>query len=335
MKRFILFTVLLVTVCATALAERLPYEASRTERKQFGCYDDVALYVTNKYGDIDIVTADVKQVEVTIDIKVKAKREGDAKELLDDIHIAFNATKSEVRLATEFPKSWKNSSVEVNYTIVAPKGYAPTLKNMYGNITLSAVTADASVDIRYGNLVASSMMGRTEVISKYGNTTIDGFAELHVDGGYGNIELEEGRNLTLEVGYGNLTVDGIERIDIGDFAYGNVNVKGLKKSFDCDEIAYSGLKISCEEGIERIQIPDGRYLSSAAIYLAKNQKFKGSISVSYGELKFDKLFDCAYRNVETDGGRFSADVSNVDDAMQGAYIDIALRYTSLKIEARE
>ncbi|MDO9037972.1 MAG: hypothetical protein Q7U59_06460, partial [Lutibacter sp.] len=140
-KLLLLF--LLIPLAIFASEKKGKYTKNKTISKEFKVNKDATLNVSNKYGNIDIVTWKENYIEVIVKITTNGDDEDKVKKRLEEITVEFNANSSNVSAKTMIDKAattWNfwgnrnNVNKEINSQIKMPITNNVNLSNDYGGI---------------------------------------------------------------------------------------------------------------------------------------------------------------------------------------------------------
>lgn len=316
------------------------HEKSKSINKSYSVSQNATLYVSNKYGNINITTWDKNTVEINIKITVKGNDLSHVNDKLNGIKVDFEASKNLVEARTRITKEksnwswWGNSdktSFQINYTIKMPKTNNVDLLNKYGEIELDELEGKSNIICNYGNINIESLLNNSNYIKlQYcGGSSVNYMKNGTVNADYSKISIEKAENLkssldytTLKIGtinnlsfssdYGSVSVKNADHIS-GNSDYASMRFDNIYKSLDVNT-DYAGIRINnVVKGFENITI-NANY-SGIKIGTKENNNFKFSMSLKYAGLRYpeDKtimhksikkttsgLYEGVFGNEETD-----------------------------------
>lgn len=236
---------------------------------------DFTLGIDSKYGSIDIVNWDKNELEVVVEMIVKASSEDKANKILDRIDIKINKGNSGVDFVTDI--DLKNmsgkTSVEVNYKVNAPASINVNLVQKYGSIFLEKITGDAKIVVKYSSLKAQSLVNASKKANE-------------VSFGYSEGVIKNSGKLTGKLAYSEVVFGNIEGYE-GKIAYSELTVKNLTGQLYA-EAAYSELSIeNVAEGFKAVDISSAYgdvdvMMNTAASYTYDLETKYGSIDAPKG-----------------------------------------------------
>jgi len=156
-----LFGLLLVTgITASALAQ----EAECTVRKSFPSEKGIYLSISNKFGDINIITTENEPISVCATITIKQ----DDKELLQKnislIKINIDKTQDTINVQTVFDEKFFSafyrkgrSGFSVDYTIYVPSSTNLFINNSFGDIAVDDISGIVNAKLSQGDFSASKL----------------------------------------------------------------------------------------------------------------------------------------------------------------------------------
>ncbi len=202
---YILTLILLIIGSGESLANKELQEYRKTISEDFQVNEGTDLYIENKYGNIDIETADQNTIHIDVEIIVEARNQERADDIMSKIDISFDNSGNRVQAKTnyDFGNSWKwgkkSESYKVHYKITMPKNIDLNLTNKYGDISVTDVNGDVYLYLKYGSGHMQDVGGDMEANLGYVNSF-----------DMGNI----GGDLELDMAYSHFSVEDINDVDI-------------------------------------------------------------------------------------------------------------------------
>lgn len=310
-KTIILSCILLLSAISAFCRSELP-ESERKINKTFQVSNNAQLQVSNKYGNITIVTWNKNEINFDVQIIGRANRPEDAKQMADRVDIRFTQTGNMILAETIFNEirniRSNNQGSEVHYTISLPSSVTMDLNNKYGNIQLENTPQPFTCDVKYGNLWANQLTGRkNQIVCKYGNVKIGTLSQGEITLGYGNLGLEKTNTLNLETSYSKVKIETVSTLnatskydnyDLGTVdemkltsgSYGNFYIMKLSKAFNASSIRYGKIRISeIATDFESIDINAG--YTNINLGVSKQSSFTADLTTKYGEIDINRQFD--------------------------------------------
>lgn len=218
------------------------YTKNKVLKKEYSVTKDANLQVTNKYGNIDIVTWNENTISIVVSITTSGDNEDKVKEKLDAITVEFSGNSTEVKAKTFIEKtsnSWsfwgKNNSVnmEINYLIKMPASNHVALNNNYGNISIDNLNGTSKINCAYGKLNIGELRNTNNSISiDYSNNSrIQYMKDGNINADYSTLHIEKTGRVKLNADYSHMSfgmlVDLDFNCDYGDLKIENAgNVHG-------------------------------------------------------------------------------------------------------------
>lgn len=305
----IFLILLLIPLAISATEDKGKYTKNKIINKVYTVNKDASLSVSNKYGNIFIVTGNTDQIEIQVSITTNSDNEDKAAEKLKQINVEFDASSSYVKAKTIIEKSsnsWNwgrnnNVNMEINYTIKMPITNHVNLSNDYGGISLDRLEGSAKINCDYGKIIIGELLNTSNNINidytnkskieymKDGDINAD-YSTLHIEksgrvqlnADYSNISFGIVGDLDFNCDYGDLKIENCTNI-VGNSDYMHTSIGKLfgTANFDMD---YGSLKINAlSEGFKNL-IVDSSY-SPIKLGLNSTNSFDFEANLGYGNVK--------------------------------------------------
>lgn len=335
------------------------HKETKTIEKEFSVNQDNLLYISNRFGNVDITTWNENKISFVITITVEGNDVDTVADKLDEIDVEFEQTSNQVSAKTHIEKnkskswvSWifsSNQSInyKINYTVKMPINNNLTIYNDYGSIYLNEINGKTNINCDYGKIVIGSLNNSdNEINTDYSrNSTIEYIKSGVINADYSSISVDASKNITLDADYSNSNFENIETLeyncDYGKLSVENANYiagNGDYLSMDIGNI-YKELKIDSDYGSLRIdKLMKGFKIAKintdytgVRVGLDKNASCNVVIDVSYGGVKFDEGFTFRKQNIKSTSkhyeGYFNQPSSN-------AILEIEMDYGSLRLQSK-
>ena len=138
--------------------------------------DITALDVSTNVGKIQLEAADVAEVRIAAEIKVKARTEERAQELAEQVRIVAEPTGQTLTIKAVKPAGLRDSDLSVDFTITAPGDLALTCTTDVGDIRTKGFTkrVKASADVGAIEFAGpQEISARVTATTSVGNITTD------------------------------------------------------------------------------------------------------------------------------------------------------------------
>jgi len=310
----IAFLFLVVPLVSFGTGKAKPkHEKSKTVKKEYTVSSDATVDLSNKYGNVNIITWDKNKVEISVEITVKGNDLSTVERKLRTIHIEFNANSNLVSAKTKFEKSssnwsfWgksKNTSYKINYTVKMPRSNHVKVNNDYGNIMLNELDGTADINCDYGKIVLGDLnssdnkinldyskgssinfMKSGYVNADYSKLTIDKTDKVKFNSDYSTIHLVSANSVTYNSDYGTIKVDDVENIS-GNSDYVSIRLGTVRSTLNI-KADYGSIKINeLAKGFERAEI-SGQY-AGISIGVKANSSFKFTADLQYARLRYNE-----------------------------------------------
>ncbi len=156
------------------------------------------LVIENVKGKISVTKGDsTTGLQITAEIFTKVKKRELNKPLTDVIELSIDTTGNIIYINSESKSSninfsfGKSSSPRVNYTIKIPEYMKLEIENVSGNVEVSDLYGNVSINVINGDLTCTRLYGnnRLEVVNGSIDVTLDSTKGMEIDAVNGNIEL--------------------------------------------------------------------------------------------------------------------------------------------------
>ena len=209
------------------------------------------LRVENQFGSIHVEGWEKNKATLLLDIRVKTRREKDAKKIMERINLDIKKRGSLVSVRVkdfEHDIDNFNGSIEFNYYIKCNKSVALELRNQFGNITANGFNsivkltntngsieaknhANLSIHNQFGNIEVSNAKGQTGISNANGSINVfECMGELVVHNAFGNTSVRDcNGSVQIASKNGSLEVENItgERL-ICENQFGESEITSVK-----------------------------------------------------------------------------------------------------------
>lgn len=342
-----LLILFLIPFAITATEKKGKFTKNKVIKKEYTVNKDATLNVSNKYGNIDIVTNTSNEIEISISITTNGNDEAKVQQRLNEITVAFESSSSVVSAKTIIEKSskswnvWGNKSnvnMEINYIIKMPITNNVRLSNDYGGIGLDKLDGSAHINCDYGKITIGELNNPSNSINiDYTNkSTIEFMKNGTVNADYSSLHIEKTGNVNLNADYSHISFGMVGDLkyncDYGDLKIDNVtNIAG-----NCDymhttigklfgdgvfEIDYGSLKInSLGESFKNLIIESS--YTPIKLGLNSTNSFNFEANLGYGSLK------------NTDGFTFNKEITKNTSKYYQGYFNNASSTSQIVINSK-
>lgn len=189
------------------------YEKSRTVNESFPVNPETEIEISNKYGNIHLISWEKDSVRFEIKLSVTANKESKADKTFDYIDFDFKTSKYYIVAQTVFAGKgsfWSDVSdlastvftsgtkTQIEYTVYLPAGNHIRIENKFGNVYTTDHTGVFDLNLSNGDFKAHSLMGESKLILDFGNANIDQINNAKLFINYSEINLDEADKLDIE-----------------------------------------------------------------------------------------------------------------------------------------
>ena len=210
--RLVFSMVLLFCVFAGTLVFGQTVEKSKKLSRSFLLGENTEIEISNKYGNIHLITWEKDSVRFEIELNVKGPKQSKVDKTFDFIDFEFQSTKYYIIGKTVFEGNsfWNdvsdltgtifssNTKTKIDYTVYLPADAPLKVVNKYGNIYTTDHSGEITIELSNGDLKAHYLSGKTTIKTDFGNSTIHKINNGRLNINYGELYLEEGVNLNIE-----------------------------------------------------------------------------------------------------------------------------------------
>ena len=322
MKLYKLIFLFLLLPTIMVANDKKKHEKSKTISKNFTVNENATLYISNKYGNVNVTTWNQNRIEIEVKITVKGNDLRNVEQKLNSINVLFEASKDLVEARTKMEKNksnwswWGNDNInyKINYFVKMPITNNADLNNKYGSIELDKLEGKANLNCDYGNIQVDQLLNDSNTIDldycggseinfmKSGNVNID-YSKLRIDNSeslnvnadYSTARLGKVNDLKFNSDYGSVSVNNVKNIS-GSSDYASIKIGTLRKNLKINT-EFGGIKVqNIEKGFESITI-DGSY---AGIKLGTNgdNNFNFNIDLGYASFKYPESKVELYKSIK-------------------------------------
>lgn len=238
-----------ITVCCLVLAGMLSKAEGRekTYEKTFPKEGVEELVLSNTSGKMEIVQSEGTEITVSAIMKVTAKSDAKADEVLEQIRISDTKMSSYVKIETVFEKDMglkqflSGMSIQVDYKINVPRGIKLRLISNNGNVYLGNFTGELNADIRNGDFKAAVLKGgEVYVKQEKGIFSVEEVAWLNGDFKSSTIQVGSGDEIRLNTSSCDGELESVDKLNIrssgGSMQIGDVEELRGSSSFTKYEV---------------------------------------------------------------------------------------------------
>lgn len=307
---------MLILLIGTTIAQAQMVERHKTIVKSFKILPENNVQVSNKYGNIHIVTGVTDSVRFEIEIKVTDKQVEKTDKIISNIDVQFNYSPYYIIANTFFNdykgSIWSNISdyastaisggnkIEINWVIYIPENCELKIENKFGNVYTTNHTGKFSLDLSNGDFQANNLNGDTKLKIEFGKTHLNNLTNANIDINYADLDLKKATKIDLISRSSDINIQSVGELELNSrrdkYIIDSINVlKG--------DVYFTSLKVR---------------------KIMKDMM----LTVKYGDLSFDELSsELRYFNLTSS----YADVFITMPTNFSANIDLGYRKTILAI----
>jgi len=188
------------------------FQKERSVSRAFLLKENTEIEVTNKYGDIHLITWEEDSVRFDIKLQVKSTKESKLEKTYDFINFDFKANDYYIIAETVFEQGgsfWSEvsdiannlfsagTSTSIDYTIHLPKNANLSIHHKYGNIYITDLAGKLNVDLSNGDIRGHNLTGETNISVNFGDVDIHSLNNAAITVNYGEFHLDQANQLTL------------------------------------------------------------------------------------------------------------------------------------------
>jgi DUF4097 and DUF4098 domain-containing protein YvlB len=142
---------------------------SRSEDLTAPLTEITALDVTTNVGRIEMEAADVPEVRITAEIKVRAKTEERAQELAEQVRIVAEPAGSTLTIKAVKPPDFGRNELSVDFTVTAPAALALTCTTNVGDVRVTGFTQRVRASADVGTVTCTGLRDQIDLHTNVGD----------------------------------------------------------------------------------------------------------------------------------------------------------------------
>jgi hypothetical protein len=270
-------------------------EFSKNYNKNYVVNKEDKVFISNRYGKVDIKPSNTSTVDISVKITVKAKSESEAKETFDKITILMSKEPKLVKAETVVDnKSWNswfnnnNNDFQIDYVVSMPIDNNLDIKNKYGNTYVTSMNSIVTVDQKYGDVKMEQMNGPIGLGIAYGDAELEKATDINIVLSYGNLKMGNAKNVNLKTRYSEVNIMNINNL-ILDAAYDEIEVNSANTiKVDAD---YTDLKL------DRLNLAADIEMTYGDLVIGSLRKDFSNVSIrsSYTDVSINPELNSSYQ----------------------------------------
>jgi len=185
--------------------------------------------ISNKYGNVNVITWEKDSVRFDIELEVKGSRQSRVDKTFNLIDFDFESTKYYTIAHTVFVGNsfWNDvtekssnffgsrTTAKIVYNVYLPATISLKISNKYGNIYADDFSGKLNIDLSNGDFKANDLNGYTTIDSEFGICDIHKIDEGKLTIRYGGVYLDYGRHLNIQSKSSEFHITEINGIELG------------------------------------------------------------------------------------------------------------------------
>lgn len=199
---------------------------------------ETALEIQNSYGNVDVNVHDLPQVKIKMEKRIKGDDEKKAGDIASRVKLKLEKKGTAILVSANRDELDEESrrGLKTHLSIWVPRKLSVRLNNLYGDVSLTAVSGNHVLNNQYGSMSVKNVEGNLQAENKYGSIAIFGVSgDCTVTNKYAGIELENvGGKATIDGGYGAVILKRIKGEVKVTHKNGNLECEALEGPLEVD-----------------------------------------------------------------------------------------------------
>lgn len=323
--------------------------------KEFNTQGKDLLEISNRYGDVEIISWDGNTVSIEVTVTLSHPNESKAEKLLSLIEVKFSENDNTIGAKTVIDKqfSFNNWGDErkfsIDYVVKMPADFNLDLINRYGAVKAGELSGQVDIIVKYGSLFIQELTrgkekplnsitlsyskgkivsaGWAELNLRYvGKMNIESATALLVDSRYSKLEVDEVSSVVVDSKYDSFILNNLKNI-VAESGYTSYVIGNLLKNLDIEANYGSIVVTNVDKGFDSIEA-EASYCG-VKIGMDDAAKYQLNAKTQYGGLYFnEENADITQRIYENNSKYVEAVVGGGEPT---SVISIRTKYGSIKI----
>jgi len=130
------------------------------------------LEVRNAHGDIDVRSADREDIRLTLNKKIRRRKEAEARKVADLLKPVITRTGDRIIISSNRGE-FKKRNFETSFTLVIPRNLDVLIENSYGTVKAAGIRGGEIVN-PHGEVAVAEVEGELTVTNSYEDVDIEG-----------------------------------------------------------------------------------------------------------------------------------------------------------------
>lgn len=266
-------SVILLLLASSSLS-MYAQEIKKTMHKEFKTNNSTVLSMETKFCELTIESWDKNLASFDVTIIAETENPEKAQKMLDLMSVEFYQDGNEISVETKIGDKknkmdlGKNNKMKIVILAKVPAGIGFELKNNFGNVEITDLSGNVSIENNFGSVAVHSLTGKTiELALNYGKVRISQLANAQIELNYGDLTISEAKNLELDMNFGHCTIkkalDVTAEVNMGDLTIEEVGadfkVLDIKSNTGNVEIGINkaaGFTLKGEVSMGGLYLPD-------------------------------------------------------------------------------
>jgi hypothetical protein len=207
----------------------LEAKITRTREMSFPIEPGGTLRASTEGGNIQVVSGEVSEVQISVRHIIRANSDAEADSLLANLELVLERRGNDVIAESRYSKKpglFGHRPVQVDFTITVPRQFNAELKTSGGNIKVGDLRGTVNARTSGGNLIFDRIDGALEGRTSGGNISLresTGETSLQTSGGNIRVESASGR-IQVSTSGGDVRLDDVSDLVSATTSGGNIRV---------------------------------------------------------------------------------------------------------------
>jgi hypothetical protein len=206
------------------------FSETRTETKSFKLKPGTQVQVSNKYGNINVITWEKDSVRFEVTISVQSKQESRLTKIISSIDCEMISTASFISARTVFHDNnatfWKDvvsyagkvintgNNLTINYNVYLPSAQPLKIDNKFGNIYMDSRRGGTDLTLANGDLQGRDFGGNLKLKLEFSSASLQDVGNAQFEINYSDISLQNAEALAFTGKSSTLDIERVENLEI-------------------------------------------------------------------------------------------------------------------------
>ncbi len=344
------------------------YKKNKTVLKEYKVNENCDVQLSNKYGNINIISWDKDSVKIIINLNVETKSQGKTDKIFSYIDFDFTNTEYYIIAKTCFKENtgtfWNDVSdmanvifssgnnVEIEYEVYMPAKANLKIDNKFGNIYTTDLSGNIDILLSNGDFKANNLSGKVKIDLKFGNCVVNKLSSAKLLLGYSELELRNCGNADINSKSSKISIDKIDELKITDskrdkYYLDFVKVLNGNSTFSyiyltrlCDELTfamkYGGLSVESLANTFKIMDVNADYTD---VTVSLNKSLTCNVDVLHNKKTGINFSEACNKNIKTEIINLTNDEYRTSGVIAGnlktsARVKFVMKYGNLNVNVK-